>query len=159
MGFIDSYKKKKEIEELERMFNQVVGSSKIKKPVVNVKTNLGSYLSFNTGRVHLIKPAKYSPITEYSNPKKESEISNERIDSGVHSLDPIMGGGFRKNTVNLIGGGTGSGKSIFCMQYLAHGIDHSGENGIYLSFEENKEKILQDFKVFNWDLDKKIKNK
>ncbi len=70
-----------------------------------------------------------------------------------------MDGGFRSGTINLIGGGAGSGKSIFCMQFLIEGIEKFGENGIYISFEEDQEKILDDFKPFGWDLEKKIKDK
>lgn len=82
-----------------------------------------------------------------------------RVCSGTVGLDEVMEGGFKKNTVNLVGGGAGSGKSIFCMQFLVEGIKNHGENGVYISFEESEDHILKDFKRFNWDLPKFIKEK
>ena len=67
--------------------------------------------------------------------------------------------GFKPASVNLIGGGAGSGKSILCMQFLVDGIDNHNENGIYISFEESEEKIIEDFKRFGWNLEEKIRNK
>jgi len=78
-----------------------------------------------------------------------------RVPSGVPGLDKEMNGGFLRGTTNLIGGGAGAGKSIFCMQFLIDGIK-KGENGIFISFEEKPEKVLAEFKSFGWDLEKKI---
>lgn len=82
-----------------------------------------------------------------------------RIATGIPGLDEVMEGGFKKASVNMIGGGPGSGKSIFCMQYLVEGIEKHNENGIYISFEENTEKILEDLSRFNWGLEQKINEK
>jgi len=38
------------------------------------------------------------------------------------------------------------------MQYLVEGIRKYNEAGMYVSFEENPEKIIQDFASFGWDL-------
>ncbi len=85
-------------------------------------------------------------------PKKLSQ----RVPSGVPGLDKEMGGGFLRSSSNLIGGGAGSGKTIFCMQFLIDGIK-KGENGVFISFEEKPEKIIEEFEAFGWDLEKKIK--
>ena len=85
--------------------------------------------------------------------------SADRVPTGIPGLDNVMEGGFRKNTVNLIGGGAGCGKSIFCMQFLKNGIDMYNEPCVYVSFEESTTKILNDFKIFNWNLDGKIQQK
>ena len=77
-----------------------------------------------------------------------------RVHTGIPGLDDVMGGGFRHNTVNLVGGGAGAGKSIFCMQYLIEGIRQHNENGIYLSFEESSDKIKGDMKSLGWDIEK-----
>jgi len=77
-----------------------------------------------------------------------------RVHTGIPGLDDVMGGGLRHNTVNLVGGGAGAGKSIFCMQYLIEGIRQHNENGIYLSFEESSDKIKGDMKSLGWDIEK-----
>lgn len=86
-------------------------------------------------------------------------LIGKRIASGIPGLDEVMEGGFKAGSVSLIGGGAGSGKSILCMQFLINGIENHSENGIYVSFEESEEKILEDFKRFGWELEEKIRNK
>ncbi len=88
-----------------------------------------------------------------------STVGEKRVHTGISGLDDVMEGGFKFGSVNMIGGGAGSGKSIFGMQFLVDGIDSYNENGIYISFEESEEKILEDFKRFGWNLEEKIRNK
>lgn len=83
----------------------------------------------------------------------------KRVHSGIPGLDEVMEGGFKVGSVNMIGGGAGSGKSIFCMQFLVDGIDNHNEPGVYISFEENDEKMVEDFKRLGWNVEEKIKNK
>ena len=45
-----------------------------------------------------------------------------RVPTGITGLDEAMSGGFVKDSINLIAGGPGSGKSIFALQYLIKGI-------------------------------------
>ncbi|TAL47628.1 hypothetical protein EPN87_02445 [archaeon] len=73
----------------------------------------------------------------------------ERMKSGIPGLDKLMQGGFVKNSVNLIAGMAGTGKTIFCSQFLLEGA-RKGEAGIYVTLEESKESILDDLSTFNW---------
>ena len=50
--------------------------------------------------------------------------------------------GLEKGTVTLISGGTGTGKTTFCMQSLYHGA-LAGEKGVFISFEEDLEMIME----------------
>jgi len=43
----------------------------------------------------------------------------------------------------LISGNPGAGRSVFGLQYIYNGVESSGEDGIYLSFEENAEDLRQ----------------
>ena len=78
----------------------------------------------------------------------------QRIACGIGSLDKHLGGGFEKNSAVLVAGGGGSGKTILGVQFLIEGILKNGEVGIYISFEENKEKFFRHMAVFGWDLEK-----
>ena len=40
-----------------------------------------------------------------------------RISSGIPGLDKLIEGGFKKNSINLIAGEPGSGKTIFAVQF------------------------------------------
>ena len=46
--------------------------------------------------------------------KKESN----RIPTHIPGLDPLIEGGFKRNSVNLLVGGAGAGKTIFALQFL-----------------------------------------
>ena len=75
-----------------------------------------------------------------------------RVPTGQPKLDSLMEGGFLKNNVYLITGGTGTGKTIFCLQFLWEGLKR-GEPCVYLSLEEEPEDIKADARQFGWDLD------
>jgi circadian clock protein KaiC len=77
----------------------------------------------------------------------------ERVPSGIPGLDGMIGGGFVKNSTNLVRGGTGSGKTLMCLQYLYHGAIQYDEPGIYLSFAESDAMVYQHGKLFSWDLE------
>ena len=84
---------------------------------------------------------------------------SSRIASGVKGFDSLTGGGFKRGSINLIAGGPGSGKTIFAIQFLVEGIE-KGENGIYITFEEKKEKVYNYIlESFGWDLSKYEKEK
>ena len=65
----------------------------------------------------------------------------KRVATGILNLDKLIDGGFKYNSTNLIAGGAGSGKTVFAIQYLINGILKSGEPGVYITFEEKKDKL------------------
>ncbi|RLJ07293.1 MAG: hypothetical protein DRP12_02540 [Candidatus Aenigmatarchaeota archaeon] len=78
----------------------------------------------------------------------------ERIRSGIPGLDKLLKGGIPKNQIILLTGTSGTGKTIFCSQYLWTGAKKWKEPGVYLSFEEPAEKIKESAKNFGWDFNK-----
>ena len=68
----------------------------------------------------------------------------KRIKTGVPGFDKLIEGGLIQNSVNLLSGGTGTGKTIFCLQFLYSGAKESNEKGIYISFEESSEDLKSD---------------
>jgi circadian clock protein KaiC len=77
-----------------------------------------------------------------------------RVTTGISTLDKMLQGGFVKNSINLVAGGAGTGKTIFAIQYLMEGIIKFHEPGIYITFEEKKKKTYEDMLEFGWDLAK-----
>ena len=90
--------------------------------------------------------------------KTAAKKKEERVSSGVIGMDKLVDGGFEKNSVNLIVGGTGSGKTIFAMQFLMDGIE-KGENVLYITFEEKRAEFFRDMLNFGWDLKEYEKEK
>lgn len=83
---------------------------------------------------------------------------HSRISSGIPGLDKLIGGGFLENDVYLVTGGTGTGKTLFCCQFLLEGLQ-KGEPCIYFSLEELPDDIIHDAEVFGWDFQKYIDQK
>ena len=77
----------------------------------------------------------------------------KRIKTGIPGLDKLIEGGFLSNSVILVSGAAGAGKSIFGMQFLKAGAEKK-EKVLYISTEENVTNIKNGFKIFGWDLDK-----
>lgn len=92
--------------------------------------------------------------------KKEKTLSNPkqkkgqiiRVATGVPFFDSLVQGGFEKNSVNLLVGGPGTGKSIFSTQYLLEGLK-KGEQCLYITFEEKKDQFYTNMYEFGIDLE------
>lgn len=85
--------------------------------------------------------------------KKTLKIA-DRVPIGIKTFDPLIGNGLKRGSSNLVVGGPGSGKTIFAIQFLYNGITKYNENGLYITFEEKKEKLYDDMREFGWDLSK-----
>ena len=69
-----------------------------------------------------------------------------------------MEGGLIKGSTTLLTGSTGTGKTIFCAQYVIEGLK-KGEKCIFITTEETVNDIENDMKSFKWDLRKYIDSK
>jgi len=77
-----------------------------------------------------------------------------RVPTGINGLDKLIEGGFPEGRTTLISGACGTGKTIFCTQYLYEGASKYKEPGIYVTLDERPELIRQDMQRFGWDLRK-----
>lgn len=74
-----------------------------------------------------------------------------RITTGIEGFDKLIEGGLPQGRSFLVSGGTGTGKTIFSIQFLVNGIKN-GEPGIYLTLDERPELIREDMLRFGWNL-------
>jgi len=79
-------------------------------------------------------------------------MAEERIGTGLPNLDKIIEGGFKIGSVNLVAGNAGAGKTTLAMQFIVQGLKN-GEAGIFITLEENKDKLFSDFSAFGWNLE------
>lgn len=70
----------------------------------------------------------------------------ERIKSGIAGLDELLGGGFVKHRSTILAGGPGTGKTSMALLFLYHGASN-GENGLFISFEEEQDKMIEHFET------------
>jgi len=78
-----------------------------------------------------------------------------RVPTGIHGLDGLIGGGFEKGKAYLVTGETGTGKTIFSLQFLLHGIS-LGEPGIYATMDQKPDHIIEDAASLGWDIERYI---
>ncbi len=58
-----------------------------------------------------------------------------RIPTGIPGFDKIVQGGFVEDSLNLVMGNAGSGKTTFLLQFLYNGATRFNQKGLYVSFE------------------------
>lgn len=64
--------------------------------------------------------------------------------TGILGLDQLVRGGFPAGRSVLVGGPPGSGKTIFCAQFLYNGASKYGENGVFVTLDQKPDNIIQD---------------
>jgi circadian clock protein KaiC len=79
--------------------------------------------------------------------------------TGIVGFDEMTGGGLPHGRTTLLVGGPGSGKTIFSLQFLVHGVQEAKEPGIFVAFEETPKRIVANFETFGWKLAKLRKEK
>src|SRR5260370_7746065 len=80
--------------------------------------------------------------------------NDERVQTGVASLDKIIEGGLARGDTIIVAGQPGTGKTTLGLQFLYHGAVRCGESGVYASVIESGEKLKRNARRFGWDLDR-----
>ncbi|MBE9216861.1 circadian clock protein KaiC [Plectonema cf. radiosum LEGE 06105] len=83
----------------------------------------------------------------------EDKVSSTiRISSGNSELDKMCGSGFYRDSIILVSGATGTGKTLLATHFTAAGIKN-GERSIYFSFEENRHQLIRNALGWGINLD------
>ena len=75
----------------------------------------------------------------------------DRVKTGISGLDEMLGGGFLRETANLVEGAPGTGKTTLGMQFIYNGIVQDNEPGLIITFEEFPQQYYHDAAAFGWD--------
>jgi circadian clock protein KaiC len=87
------------------------------------------------------------PLSAMQLKQKSSDI---RISSGNAELDKMCGGGFFRDSVILVSGATGTGKTLTVTQFLNGGASLD-ERCLLLAFEESREQLFRN--AIGWGVD------
>jgi len=82
----------------------------------------------------------------------------DRVKTGIKGLDELIEGGIPRGRTVLLSGATGTGKSIFAMEYIYKGATEYNEPGVFVTFDENPNKIRQDMLRFGWNITEEEKH-
>src|SRR5450755_3709433 len=80
-----------------------------------------------------------------------SPAARERIQVGIPGFDDVVHGGLPRGRSTLVAGATGTGKTVFGLQFLWGGAQ-LGEPGVLVTFAERPEDLIANVESFGWDL-------
>jgi len=75
----------------------------------------------------------------------------DRVATGIEGFDVLVQGGFPHQTINLVSGPAGSGKSLFALQFCFNGASQYHEPSMYIVLEETKANLERAMKAFGMD--------
>ena len=77
---------------------------------------------------------------------------NDTIQTGIAGLDGILLGGIPRTNMILVRGGTGTGKTLFGLEFIYRGAVEFNEPGIIVVFETSPDKLMRDAATLGWNL-------
>lgn len=80
----------------------------------------------------------------------------EKIRTMIEGFDDISHGGLPVGRTTLFSGTSGTGKTLFSLQFLYNGITYFDEPGVFVTFEESPSDIIKNAGIFGWDLPRLI---
>src|SRR5882724_8879246 len=78
--------------------------------------------------------------------------SSPRVATGIEGLDDILVGGLPENTLYLVEGEPGTGKTTLALQFLLEGA-RRGERGLYVTLSETADELRGVALSHGWSLD------
>jgi len=75
----------------------------------------------------------------------------EKVFTGIRGFDEVLDGGVPRGRATLIVGGAGTGKTVILNEFIYQGITQFKENGVYVTFEEDKKDIIKNVRGFGWN--------
>lgn len=84
-------------------------------------------------------------------PQPESPVALEKSPTGIPGLDQITHGGLPRGRPTLVCGSSGCGKTLLGMEFLLKGATDYEEPGVFISFEENVDELIENVGSLRFD--------
>lgn len=97
-----------------------------------------------------IVPSEGIIVVPLSAIELKQKSSNVRVTSGNAELDKICGGGFFRDSIILVSGATGNGKTLMVTEFINGGV-MNGERCLLFAFEESREQLFRN--AIGWGID------
>ncbi|MBV9386777.1 MAG: circadian clock protein KaiC, partial [Chroococcidiopsidaceae cyanobacterium CP_BM_ER_R8_30] len=85
-------------------------------------------------------------------PETTLPLGIRKIRTMIEGFDDISHGGLPLGRTTLVSGTSGTGKTLFSIQFLYNGIVQFDEPGVFVTFEESPDDIIKNAYSFNWNL-------
>lgn len=97
-----------------------------------------------------IMPGSGIVVIPLSAMELQQKSSEQRITSGIPELDSMCGGGFFRDSVILVSGATGTGKTLITTHFIS-GAAARGERALLFAFEESRDQLFRN--AAGWGID------
>ena len=87
-----------------------------------------------------------------NNDGKQEFFGVQKIRTMIEGFDDISHGGLPVGRATLVSGTSGTGKTLFAVQFLHNGIAIFDEPGVFVTFEESPTDIIKNAYSFGWNL-------
>ena len=84
-------------------------------------------------------------------------LSPERISTGMPELDALLNGGPRANSITVLAGAVGTGKTLAGLQFIVEGAK-KGEKGVFVGFRETRQQLVDKARYFQIDLESALRD-
>ncbi|HEX9936553.1 MAG TPA: circadian clock protein KaiC, partial [Longimicrobium sp.] len=83
--------------------------------------------------------------------------STVRLATGNADMDAMCGGGFFRDSIILLSGATGTGKTLMVTQFMAAGFE-AGERSLLFAFEESRDQLYRNAAAWGYDFERMEKD-
>src|SRR5256712_3971596 len=94
------------------------------------------------GQRRLERRPSLETLVERVDQQRPGATADDTVPTGFPSLDKLLGGGFRRRDLVVLGGDVGSGKSALAL-VLALRVARQGSRGAFFSGELDAERVMQ----------------
>jgi KaiC/GvpD/RAD55 family RecA-like ATPase len=77
--------------------------------------------------------------------------SARKLPTGIPGLDSLIDGGFTDGRIVLVLGEPGTGKTIFCSQFLHYGATEKDEKGVFIGMNEPQNRFMSEMAALGMD--------
>jgi len=101
-----------------------------------------------------VRRRKPEPPKRAGNGRRPARRPLPKAPTGIPGLDEITNGGLPRDRPTLVCGGAGCGKTLLAMEFLVRGALDYDEPGVFMSFEESTDDLVENARSLGFDLER-----